>query len=44
MQVSRVLPALMKSALPLLINLSAFEDLTNTRIWGSWSDRSRHHG
>ena len=33
-QVSRVLLALMQSALPLLINLSAFADLTNTRVWG----------
>jgi len=32
MQVTSVLPALMKSALPLLINLSAFADLTNTRV------------
>jgi hypothetical protein len=39
-----VLRALMQSALPLLINLSAFADLTNTRVWGSRSDLSCHHG
>jgi hypothetical protein len=44
MQVTSVLPALMKSALPLLINLPALQDLTNTRVWGSRSDLSRHHG
>ena len=32
MQVPCVLRALMKSALPLLINLPAFQDLTNTRV------------
>jgi hypothetical protein len=32
MQVASVLQALMKSALPLLINLPAFQDLTNTRV------------
>jgi hypothetical protein len=31
-QVTSVLQALMKSALPLLINLPAFQDLTNTRV------------
>ena len=35
---------LMQSALPLLINPSAFADPTNTRVWGSWSDHLRHHG
>jgi hypothetical protein len=43
-QVSWVLRALMQSALPLLINLSAFADLTNTRVWGSRSDLACHHG
>ncbi len=43
-QVPCVLRALMQSALPLLIHLSAFADLTNTRVWGSWSDLSCHHG
>jgi len=43
-QVTCGLRALMKSALPLLINPSAFADPTNTRVWGSWSDRLRHHG
>jgi hypothetical protein len=43
-QVTYVPRALMQSALPLLINLSAFADPTNTRVWGSWSDRLRHHG
>jgi len=32
MQVTSVLQALMQSALPLLINLSAFTALTNTRV------------
>ena len=32
-QVICVLRALMKFTLPLLINPSAFKDLTNTRVW-----------
>jgi len=43
-QVTCGLRALMQSALPLLSNPSAFADPTNTRVWGSWSDRLRHHG
>jgi hypothetical protein len=34
--------ALMKGALLLLINLSAFKALDNVSVWRSRSDRSRH--
>jgi|SoiMetStandDraft_2_1073263.scaffolds.fasta_scaffold44417_4 hypothetical protein len=29
---------------PVSLNLSAFADLTSTRVWGSRSDLSCHHG
>src|SRR5262245_43178076 len=37
------LRALMQSALPLLIKASASEAVSQTRVWGSWSDLLWHH-
>jgi len=33
----------MQSALPLLNNAAASQAVSTFRVWGSWSDRSRHH-